>query len=72
MIRPDSTSKVFVIDTLAGEAIGECGCRNFDWVSRNAELIITIGDERFWAKATAPMRSHSFWRSRSTASTSTA
>jgi RimJ/RimL family protein N-acetyltransferase len=50
MIRPDSTSKIFVIETLAGEAIGECGLRNFDWVSRNAELIITIGDKRYWGK----------------------
>lgn len=49
-IRPDSTSKVFVIETLTGEAIGECGLRNYDWVGRNAELIITIGDRRYLGK----------------------
>ena len=49
-IRPDSTAKIFVIETLGSEAIGECGLRNFDWVSHNAELIITIGDKRYWGK----------------------
>ena len=50
MIRPDSPQKVFVIETLKGEAIGEVGLRNFDWVSRSAELIITIGEKRYWGK----------------------
>ena len=50
MLKPDVESKIFVVETLAGEAIGECGLRNFNWVSRNAELIITIGDKRYWGK----------------------
>jgi RimJ/RimL family protein N-acetyltransferase len=50
MTRSNSNSKVFVIETLEGEAIGECGLRNFDWVSHKAELIITIGDKRYWGK----------------------
>ena len=50
MMRPDAATKIFVIETLAAEAIGECGLRNFDWVSRNAELLITIGDKRYWGK----------------------
>ncbi len=45
---PDSDDKGFAIETLAGETIGDCGLRAFNWISRKAELYITIGDKSCW------------------------
>jgi RimJ/RimL family protein N-acetyltransferase len=48
--RADGPLRAFAIETLEGELIGDCGLRGFNWMSRNAEFFITIGDKRFWSK----------------------
>jgi diamine N-acetyltransferase len=47
---PDSPEKAFVIETIQGQAIGDCGLRSFNWKSRYAELYITIGEKSFWGR----------------------
>lgn len=47
---PDSAEKAFVIETLDGKAIGDCGLRSFHWISRYAELFITIGEKEYWGR----------------------
>jgi RimJ/RimL family protein N-acetyltransferase len=46
----NSPDKAFVIETLEGLPIGDCGLRSFNWVSRYAELFITIGDKAYWGR----------------------
>jgi RimJ/RimL family protein N-acetyltransferase len=47
---PDSPEKAFLIETIEGQAIGDCGLRNFNWRNRHAELFITIGEKSFWGR----------------------
>jgi RimJ/RimL family protein N-acetyltransferase len=47
---PDSPERAFVIESLDGKAIGDCGLRGFNWINRYAELFITIGDKSFWGR----------------------
>jgi RimJ/RimL family protein N-acetyltransferase len=46
----DSNEKAFVIETLEGKPIGDCGLRSFNWTSRYAELFITIGEKSCWGR----------------------
>jgi RimJ/RimL family protein N-acetyltransferase len=43
-VKASETDKVFSIETLDGLHIGTVGLHHIDWVSRNAELGIMIGD----------------------------
>ena len=47
---PDSPEKAFLIETIEGQAIGDCGLRNFNWRNRYAELFITIGEKSCWGR----------------------
>lgn len=41
---------MFVIDLDNEKSIGIVGFKNLDWVNRNSELFIYIGDEEYWGK----------------------
>ena len=49
-LAPDSPVKAFAIEALSGELIGDCGLREINWVSRKADLFITIGDKSYWGR----------------------
>jgi RimJ/RimL family protein N-acetyltransferase len=46
----DTRMRNFAIETLDGQLIGDCGIRYINWISRSAELFITIGEKGFWGK----------------------
>ncbi len=46
----DTRMRNFAIETLDGELIGDCGIRMINWITRSAELFITIGEKRFWGQ----------------------
>ncbi len=46
----NSPEKAFVIETLEGLPIGDCGLRGFNWINRYAELFITIGEKSYWGR----------------------
>jgi RimJ/RimL family protein N-acetyltransferase len=47
---PDCPEKAFVIESLDGKPIGDCGLRGFNWINRYAELFITIGEKSYWSR----------------------
>jgi RimJ/RimL family protein N-acetyltransferase len=46
-VKASETDKVFSIETLDGLHIGTIGLHHIDWISRNAELGIMIGDPAY-------------------------
>jgi RimJ/RimL family protein N-acetyltransferase len=40
----------FVIETVDGVHIGNCGLHDFDWKNRHALLVIAIGGKEYWGK----------------------
>ncbi|HUY28940.1 MAG TPA: GNAT family protein [Candidatus Binataceae bacterium] len=50
LLARDSPVKAFAIEALSGELIGDCGLREISWVSRKADLFITIGDKSYWGR----------------------
>ncbi|MDU0439100.1 GNAT family N-acetyltransferase [Staphylococcus haemolyticus] len=46
----EKDNRMFVIDLDNKKPIGIVGFKNLDWVNRNSELFIYIGDEEYWGK----------------------
>ncbi|MBD3928075.1 MULTISPECIES: GNAT family N-acetyltransferase [Staphylococcus] len=46
----EKDNRMFVIDLDNKKSIGIVGFKNLDWVNRNSELFIYIGDEEYWGK----------------------
>ncbi|WP_204194274.1 GNAT family protein [Staphylococcus sp. GDY8P47P] len=46
----EKDNRMFVIDLDNEKSIGIVGFKNLDWVNRNSELFIYIGDEEYWGK----------------------
>jgi len=47
----DATNKIFAIETLSDRNyIGGIDVRGINWIDRNAEIGITIGDKSYWGK----------------------
>jgi len=46
----DRTRRMFAVVTSDGKHIGNIGLRNIDWVARNAEVMVYIGDAEFRGK----------------------
>jgi len=39
-----------IIDTKTGKHIGNISLQNINWISKNAEFAILLGDKRYWGK----------------------
>ncbi|MCJ1655441.1 GNAT family protein [Staphylococcus sp. NRL 16/872] len=46
----EKDNRMFVIELENETSIGIIGFKNLDWVNRNAELFIYIGEEAYWGK----------------------
>ncbi|MDY6833633.1 MAG: GNAT family N-acetyltransferase [Chloroflexota bacterium] len=46
--NPDSKGQRFAIDTLEGKHIGNCAYYNLDWMRREAEIGIMLGESDQW------------------------
>ena len=42
--------RVFCIETLEGELIGNLGVMHFDWTNRKADIGVVLGEKEYWSK----------------------
>ena len=49
-VRKDKSRAVFAVETPEGKHFGNVELRNIDWISRNAETVVYIGDPEFRGK----------------------
>lgn len=46
----DPNQRLLSVETIDGILIGNCSLMGIDWLSRSAELAITIGESEYWGK----------------------